>query len=212
MKRFFVNYSYDMIKMLLTQVAIALFGFSLVMAAKMMGSDVLMYVTSAFSILFYLFLLYVHAWDIGYRDKASVDVGKQANIPVKGALIALCANSVNFILAIGAALVYLPNVETVAFFGNPNVSLFDVFALFRTVALLVEGMYTGLLSIPIGGDQLVSSLGFVYFLIPIPAIIVCGLAYFFGLKDVNGTSLFNRQPYPASDRAPKRKQEKDRHD
>ena len=212
MKRFFVNYSYDMLKMLLTQVAIALFGFSLVMVAKKMDSDVLMYVASAFSILFYLFLLYVHTWDIGYRDKASVDVGRQKDLPIKGALVALCANSVNFILAIGAAMVYLPGIDAVAFFGNPNVSLFDIFALFRTVALLIEGMYTGLLSIPIGNDMLVSSLGFVYFLIPIPAILVCGLAYYFGLKDVKYTSFFNRQSYPASDRAPQKKQEKDRHD
>ncbi|MBQ9804955.1 MAG: hypothetical protein IJW49_12110 [Clostridia bacterium] len=199
MKRFFADHSYDMVKMLLNQIAIAIFGFSLVLTAGKMGSVGLRNVTSVFSILFYLFLIYITAWDIGYKDKISVDVGKKKYQPWKGVLISLCANSINFIFAIGIMLVRL-GVSALSTFG----------AICQFCAGLLEGMYTGILMNTVGGVML-NNYWFFYFLIPLPAVLVSGLAYVFGLKDVKFTSFFNRQEYPESDRAPKQKKD-DRHE
>ncbi len=192
MKRFFADHSYDMVKMLLNQIAIAIFGFSLVLTAGLADSSSLRNVTSVFSILFYLFLIYITAWDIGYKDKISVAVGKKKYNPFKGVLISLCANAFNFVFAIGITLTRLTGgVKT---FG----------AICQFCAGIFEGMYAGLLVNEVGGAAL-NTYWFMYFLIPLPAILVSGVAYLFGLKDVKFTSFFNRQQYPESDREPKRK-------
>ena len=196
MKKFFVDHSYDMVKMFLNQFAIAIFGFSLSLAAGKAENIALRNFASVFSILFYLFLLYVMTWDIGYRDKISIDVGKKKHNPWKGALISLCANSVNFLLAIFITLMLCFDIPTLESIGS--VSSF--------IALLIEGMYTGILANSIGGIPL-NALWFIYFLIPIPAIIVCGISYNFGAHDVKFTSVFNKQAYPESDREPKQKRD-----
>ena len=133
MKRFFADHSYDMVKMLLNQIVIAIFGFSLVMTAGLANNVALRNATSVFAILFYLFLIYVAAWEIGYKDKASVSLGKKANNPWKGALISLCANSINFLFAIGITITRL--------FGAAK----NLGAICHFCAGTVEGLYTGVL-------------------------------------------------------------------
>ncbi|MBE6589940.1 MAG: hypothetical protein E7643_07155 [Ruminococcaceae bacterium] len=196
MKRFLKEYSYDMVKMFLNQFATAIFGFSLTMATMQAGNYTLRNVMSGFSIVFYLFLLYVTAWEIGYRDKVSVDLGKKKRSALTGALISLCANSVNFLFAVFIMLGTLIQEEV---FGS-------IGAVCKFLAVFLEGMYTGLLSHPVGGMPL-NNYWFVWFIVPIPAILVSSLAYWLGLRDVKGTSLFNKHDYPASDREPKRKRD-----
>ena len=195
MKDFFKNHSYDMVTMLLNQLAISMFGFSLVLAAMKIGNDVLRNVTSVFSILFYLVLLYIKTWDIGFRDKVSVEQGKKANKPLRGAIISLCANAINYILAVFVMLRALLS----------NVSFFDSLGgIAQAICMFTHGMYAGVLVNPIGGAPL-NSYWFVYFLTPVPAILVCGLAYYFGLHDVKYTGFFHKNQYPESDRESKRK-------
>ena len=195
MKDFFKNHSYDMVTMLLNQLAISMFGFSLVLAAMKIGNDVLRNVTSVFSILFYLVLLYIKTWDIGFRDKVSVEQGKKANKPLRGAIISLCANAINYILAVFVMLRALLS----------NVSFFESLGgIAQAICMFTHGMYAGVLVNPIGGAPL-NSYWFVYFLTPVPAILVCGLAYYFGLHDVKYTGFFHKNQYPESDRESKRK-------
>lgn len=201
MKRFFIDHSYDMVKMLLNQIAISIFGFSLALAAGKADNDTLRTVSSVFSILFYLFLLYTTAWDIGYRDKVSVDIGKKKYRPFKGALISLCANSINYLLAILIALAAIPGLAALQGVGG----------VCQAITVLIEGMYSGVLAIQVGGVAL-NNYWFMYFLIPIPAIIVSGISYVLGVKDVKFTSFFNRQSYPESDSEPKQKQDERHHD
>ena len=52
MKGFLKNHSYDMVTMLLNQLVLSMFGFSLVLAAMKIDNDVLRNVTSISSILF----------------------------------------------------------------------------------------------------------------------------------------------------------------
>ena len=195
MKTFLKNHSYDMVTMLLNQIAIALFGFTLVLAAMKINNDVLRNVTSVFSILFYLVLLYIKAWDIGFKDKISVEQGKKSNAPLRGALISLCANAINYLFAVFIFLrAILPNVE---FFDS-------VGSVAQAIAIFAQGMYTGILVNQIGGAPL-NAYWISYFIIPLPAILVCGVAYYFGLHDVKHTGFFHKNQYPESDREPKRK-------
>ena len=194
-KSFFKNHSYDMVTMLLNQMAIALFGFTLVLAAMKINNDALRNVASVFSVLFYLVLLYIKTWDIGFKDKISVEQGKKTNNAFRGALISLCANSINFILAI---LIFLRAVL-------PNVSVFEsIGGVAQAIAVFVQGMYTGLLVNSVGGAPL-NTYWISYFIIPLPAILVCGIAYYFGLHDVKHTAFFHKNEYPESDRDPTRK-------
>lgn len=198
MKSFFSTHSYNMVKMFLNQFAIAVFGFVLVLASGKADNVVLRNVTSAFSILFYLFLLYVMTWEIGFRDKVSVETGRKKRNPFTGALISLCANSINFILAIFITLASLFNVEALSNIGG----------ICASVAIFIEGMYAGLLTNHLWGAPL-NSYAWVYFLLPLPAILTCGLSYYLGLRDIKFTSLFN-QVYPESDREPTKKEKRNR--
>ena len=75
MKEFFKSRSYDMVKMFLNQFGTGIFGVALSIAVTMAQQDVLRNVTSVFAILFYLFLLYTMTWDIGFKNKISVEHG-----------------------------------------------------------------------------------------------------------------------------------------
>ena len=195
MKQFFKNHSHDMVMMLLNQLVISLFGFSLLLAAMKANNDILRNVTSIFSILFYLVLIYIKAWDIGYKDKIPVEQGKKANHPLRGALISIGANAINFLLAIFVMLNRL----------LPNVSFFESMGgISQAICMLSQGMYAGVLVNPVGGAPL-NSYWFVFFLTPIPAILISGLAYYFGLHNVKYTGFFHKNQYPESDREPKRK-------
>ena len=195
MKSFFKNHSYDMVTMLLNQIAIALFGFTLVLAAMKINNDALRNVASIFSVLFYSVLLYIKAWDIGFKDKISVEQGKKADNPFRGALISLCANAINYVLAILIMLRAL----------LPSVSAFEsIGGVAQAIAVFVQGMYTGILVNPVGGAPL-NTYWISYFIIPLPAILVCGLAYYFGLHDVKYTGFFHKNQYPDTDRDHTRK-------
>ncbi len=193
MKSFFRDHSYNMVKMFLNQFATAIFGVVLALAAGKAQNPVLRNVTSVFAILFYLYLLYTMTWEIGFRDKVGSENGRLRRMPWKGALISLCANIPNLVFALFITLAHL-----VTFAPLNNLGGFCGMA-----ALFLEGMYTGLLANTVGGVAL-NSHWWIYFLIVLPAVAVCGVAYVLGLNDVKFTSLSSVQ-YPESDREPKQK-------
>jgi len=183
MKKFLQDHSYNMVKMFLNQIAIAMFGFSLAIATAKAQNVALRNVTSVCAILFYLFLLYTMTWEIGFSDKVSVESGKKKSMPLKGALISVCANVLNFLLAIFIMLAQLLPQSFISSLG----------AVSSTVALLIEGMYMGLLTNTFLGAAL-NSYWWIYFLLPIPAILTCALAYQMGIHDFKLTALLKGQP------------------
>lgn len=192
MKDFFKNRSYDMVKMFLNQFAISLFGLVLAMATS--ERPKLRNFSSGFSILFYLFLLYVMTWELGFKDKISVDLGKKPRRPLTGLMISLCANIPNFFFATAITLgAMLPDVAFFSKLGGLSVG----------AALFSEGMFAGLLTNHFLGNPL-NSYWWVWFLITIPAMATCALAYYLGLRDIKFTSLFD-PVYPESDREPKQR-------
>jgi hypothetical protein len=180
MKTFFRERSYDAVKMLVTQCAISMFGLVLTLAAGTIESDTIRIGCSVLAILFYLFLVYTSIWDVGAKDCVSVEYGHREYQPLTGLWIALLANAINFLFAIGILLGTLfPDVSLLGNIGGGS----------KFLSLITQGMYTGVLAIELGGTSL-NSMVLPYFLTPLPAIITSAAAYYFGLKNKRFTRLF----------------------
>lgn len=175
MKDFFNRYSYGMVKMFVNQFAISLFGSVLAMAMAATGKDVLTLIVSLFAIVFYLYLIYAMTWEIGAKDKISVDVGKKEYKPFTGLFMALFANIPNFIIAIVYTVAY-PLMNTAEWAGN-------MAAIARLASIVIQGMYLGTTSsISIGGTYM-NHIWWTYFLIIVPSLVVSFVAYYLGHKD-----------------------------
>jgi hypothetical protein len=171
MKEFIKKHSYDMMKMFLNQFAVAIFGLVLALATGMAENDTLQIVSSVGAILFYMFLLYAMTFEIGGKDKTAVEYGRIKARPLTGLYISLCANAINYLLAI---LITLGTVSSNAFLSN-------VGAVAATAALLLEGMYTGLLAINVG-DIPLNAMIWPFFVITVPALLASTAGYYFGMK------------------------------
>ena len=193
MKEFMREHSYNAVKMFLNQFATAVFGFVLALAAGKAQNAVLRNVTSGFAIAFYLFLLYTMTWEIGFRDKNAIDGGRKPYKPLTGLWISLLANTVNFMLGIFIMLGSLTSVEVFGKIGGVCAS----------IAVVIEGMYTGVLANRVAPETPLNSFWWVYLLLPVPALLTCTVAYILGTKDKKFTGLFKFR-YPESDRDPKK--------
>ena len=158
--------------MFVNQFAISIFGSVLAMATASAGNDLLTLIVSCFAIVFYLFLIYTMVWEIGAKDKISVDVGKKTYRPHTGALMALVANIPNFIIAIVYTAVY-SKMSTVAFAANTA-------AVTRVASVLIQGMYLGTITTAKVAGQYLNHYWWTYFLIIIPSVVTAWLAYIAG--------------------------------
>ncbi len=190
MKAFFERYSYDSMKMLLNQIVMAVFGFSLAIASVTAKNDTLLLVTSVGAIVFYMFLTYNTAWKVGSHDKITVDLGRRKFSPLIGLWISLLANSLNFLMAILAAIGTLAGIGGLESFG-------------KFAAMWGQCMYQGILVV--GG---LKDFWWVYFLLPLPAMLVSLVAYVAGVKDLHITRM-GVPDLPESDR-PTKKELKER--
>ncbi len=175
MINFFKEHSYTMVKMIINQIGITFFG--LVLAFATSTNETLLLITSIFSICFYLFLLYTMTWEAGAKDKIRVDAGRSERKPFTGALISLCANSLNILMGI---VLCLTNLFISA--GDTSSFAFHVNQVFNIAARFLEGMYLGIIVLFSPYNPII------FLLIPLPAILVCGLAYWVGLHDFKFTS------------------------
>ena len=194
MKAFFERYSYDSVRLLLNQVAISLFGFALAMSSLKTESDTLLLWSSIASIVFSLALVYGTAWKTGSNDRLSIEYGKIPFKPLRGLQVALLANSINFLLALLIAvgtLFGLGGLEGIA----------------NAIALLAQGMYQGILAVGKINGSALNNFWWVYFLIPVPAMLVSMVAYIAGAKDFHITNA-GIPELPESDR-PSRKELKE---
>ncbi len=174
MTAFFKKYSYIMVKLFLNQFAIALFGMALAFACGRAGNNTLLLVTSIGSVIFYLFLQYAVMWEIGAKDGISAVARKQPRGLWRGFVIGVCANSLNFLLA----LIILPG----AFAPNKGS------AVAQFLGIMLQGMYQGILVQPFRGLQL-HQFAWVFFAIPLPAIVVIGVAYILGSYNLHATNI-----------------------
>lgn len=96
------KYSYDMFKMMLNQLGIAMLA--LVMTMATFQNDKLYFITSILCMFFYIYLLYAMMYEIGRSDKPAIDGGRSAFNPLKGLWISLGANIINIICGIMIAV------------------------------------------------------------------------------------------------------------
>ena len=173
MKRFFHDYFYSVVKMFINQFAIAIFGIAL-FVATFRDMNTLCLIASIFSVAFYLSLIYMVIWEVGAKDRISVDVGKKPKRIHLGLLLSLMANIPNIILAI----ICIPYTNL------------------RAIPTLLQGMYWGMIrkiTLPLGaGGEFVPVSEFwpTYFIIIIPALLTCWLGYYLGHQNFKISSLF----------------------
>lgn len=174
MKQFMSRYSYESVHLFLNQFAIGLFGMTLALAAGMAEDEILRTVTSVFSIIFYLFLQCIAMWKVGANDRLSADLGKlerDLSVPVK---MWLLSNSLNLLLALLMSLAM--------WFDGAGV-LDSIGGVATVIKLIIEGMYTGILALKVGGVPL-NSLWYVHFLTTLPALIAIFVAYVLGFNNI----------------------------
>ncbi len=184
MKQFFDRYLFNSVKMLVTQIVIAIFGLVLAVTCADDKRLILRIFGSVFAVLFYMFLLYYDSWNIGYKDRSL-----QKKNPFTGLLMSLVANSINILLAIFFLLGTLNPASNFC----AGIGAFGSF-----VALLGEGMYTGLLTLTVDGTPL-NKMWYSYFLIILPALLATSAGYLAGLHEFMMTGLM-KTDYPESDR------------
>lgn len=173
------NY-YMVIKILLNQIGMDFFGLVLYIASTAAGQGestntgyIMKIVTSIFSVIFYLVLLYTMTRDEGLKDEIRIEAGRMHPQPLKFFWLSLCANSINILLGV---IITIVNILT-AMLGDAIPYVFgEVGAVCITLVTLTEGMYTGLLS------TVLSTNGLVCIAITIPSILVCTYGYIIGTK------------------------------
>jgi hypothetical protein len=163
--------SYDIVVMYITQIAISIFGLALAFAVPT-GQPQLNVIASVVAIIFYLFLTYTKLWELGYKDSNAFAKGTAKLSRIEGLYMGLCASVLNFLLAI-----------FIIIGGISENGVIDAIAGgAATASLLTEGMYTGLLSVKVGGVAL-NSVGIMYLVITLPMIIAATLGYLAGIYD-----------------------------
>ena len=124
-------------------------------------------------------------WEKGIKDHISVEYGRKAYQPMLGLKISLLANSLNLLLAV------LLTIGVAASSGSALANMGDNC---RSIAVLLQGMYTGLLSLPGGNVEYLNQLWFMYWLTPLPAMLISTLGYYFGVKNIKFTKFFDAKP------------------
>jgi hypothetical protein len=173
---FLKKYSYIIIKLFLNQFAISLFGVALAFACSRAENDKLLLLTSIFAVLFYLFLEYAVIWEVGAKDGISATARHTSRGLWRGFVISLCANALNFLVTL--------LVLTKLFTGGDN----PVSAVAQFVAMMLQGMYQGILSQFVGGVQL-HTLPWMFVVILLPAVIVTGVGYIIGNYNLHATNI-----------------------
>ena len=179
MKQFLSKYSYKMVSVFVYQFAISIFGN--VLSLALVKNTILSIIVSILTILFNLFLIYTSIWDVGSKDKPSIDAGRITANPYTGLYIALGSYIPMYIIT--AVYAVLLPVAT-----KMEGTLTTICAYAKMALFLLNGSYTGILSIQIR-EQYLNNFWWMYFVVSIPTIVVCTVAYILGTKGVHFTKL-----------------------
>lgn len=179
MLNFFKENSYTIFKMFVNQIGMTIFGLALSMPTSQ--NDTLLLLSSVFSMLFYLVLLYTMTWDIGYEEKIRIEGKRLRFIPLKGLYMSLFANLPNLLLGL---------LMLVGFFAGGTAEGGPVWAInlvgvCKAIVVFLEGMYNGIVTVLFGNAP------WACLLIVLPALVTCTLAYLAGVK---GFRIFPSNP------------------
>ena len=175
MMNFIKENSYNVFKMFVNQVGMTIFAIVLTLATHQ--NETLLLIVSAFSICFYMVLLYFMTWDIGYEEKLRIEGKRLRFVKLKGLYMSLLANVPNIILAVLITVGYYCGTSFNEYGApaSPEIAV-NLYGVGRLFAGLIEAMYTGVINILFGTNP------WAYFLITIPAMLTCTIAYIMGVK------------------------------
>lgn len=189
-KNFFSDNGYMIVRMIVYQIAMTIFGFSMSMACARVDS--LLLLSSVVATGLYLFLLFFATFEVGQKDGIRIECGRLERRPLVGLWCSLCANALNFLLGI-LAVIGKFMISNLGFFERVSdltltesealspVWAANLYSVCDTVSRLLQCMYVGIAKLAMPDNVLVT------LLMPIPAIIVCAAAYPLGIKFCSGS-------------------------
>lgn len=185
--KFIKENSYDIVKLLIYQVGIAIFSIALLTAATSATEDdpglksIMKLVVSILAVAFYVMLVYMVSWEEGAKDRIRIESGKINGDRFKAAKIALLANLPNFIFSAVAVLSSL-------LYGDGN-AWTAVLGVLLAIMGLIESMYIGIIQFVLSAVTpntpvyyLLQSLGF--FILPFIIVISAHLGFTLGDKNI----------------------------
>ncbi len=179
MKDFFKN-GFDLIlKHIISQLGMTIFGIAVSLTVlNMAGKDSpWLLAASGLGIALYLFLIYVHTWEFAAKEKIKIDGGRMKYQPLKGLYISLVSNSLNILLAVLMCIGYYCYdfvAKTPSFAGQ-------LYAVSNAIARALNGMYLSAIVYLFPTAE--ATPPYFFIIITLPAIITAFLAYYFGVKN-----------------------------
>ncbi|MBR2465750.1 MAG: hypothetical protein IKB38_02325 [Clostridia bacterium] len=177
------RHSYDIVKLYIDQIGINVFSLILIFAIGSVSSSIgVQLALSVFTTLFFGFILYTTAWDMGAKDRISCDSGRCAACPLKGLILSLFANIPNFLLSLLAAVFLLIS-------KTGSEAMFSAGTAMITLTKFTMAIYHGIVHAAasfsngwsVVDNAVVISLG--YFLVPVISIAITQFGYSFGFKE-----------------------------
>jgi len=150
--------------------------FGLVLSFATQSNDTLFLVASAFSIVFYLFLLYTMTWEIGYGEKVRIEGKRLRYVPLKGLYMSIVANLPNLILGILTMIGYYgaSTFNETLQPASPEWAV-NLYGVAKILATFLQAMYSGIVG-------LLPTQPWIFIVITFPAMITCMIAYIMGVK------------------------------
>ncbi len=184
MLRFISENSGTVVKILIHQLGLTVFGFLLYSASASADNSPVVLGLGVFSAVFYLVLLYVLSWDNGASDKIKIDGGRMKSDAFKGAKTALVANFPNLLLAILSLVGYLfidkTALDATGSYISPKWAI-NLHGIAQIIGVFLNSMYTGIADV-----TGIISKPYYLFIVCVPSVLACALGYFFGTKEKLG--------------------------
>ena len=183
MREFWNDNRQTIVRLILNQFGAAVMG--LLVTAAAASNEKLMLGASVFSTIFYLVLLYCVIWERGGKERIRIDGERAAWKPLYGLYMSLLANIPNFVLAV---LIFIGKI-----FGSIDGPFGyewagNLYAIVNVITRLWNAMYLGLIQTYSPNNPVI------HFLDILPALFVCTLGYYLGLKNKRIFSIFDLKP------------------
>ncbi len=187
---FLKNNSYLIVRLMLNQIGMTIFGLMTSMTAAAIDNSLAgggevrrtcMIWVSVFSIIFYMYINYMAMKEEGQKDKIRLDAGRAEYTPYRGLFIGLWGSALNIILAF---IIVTLSVVT-ALLAEPVDAVGGILGGAKLIESVILAMYWGIM-LGLSGVQTIAEIpAFWFVLITIPTFVVAGLAYYAGLHDVS---------------------------
>ena len=178
MFKFLKNNASVISKLFVYQFALTVFGLLLYTVSQFSESNTIIAGISAFSVLFYLFIIYTNIWDVGAKDKIRIEGKRLQPRPLHGLFVGIASNIPNFILAILSTVGYLCIDHSVKNADGKLITpewAVNLYGITHAIGSYLNGTFLGITS-----TLKIDVLPFTLFIITIPSIVACAIGYYFG--------------------------------